>query len=187
MAILPIYNSFHPLMKKKSEPVTEMDENLKKLVQDMYDTMYGAENGVGLAAPQVGELKRVVTLDLLDGDGAVSNKPLTLINPVIEEFSDEDWEYQEGCLSVPTLYETLFRPKLIQVRYYDINMKEYVIEADELLSRAIQHEIDHLDGILFYERLTPLRRTLSKNKLKKIQRGKVAMNYPMILPDGTKI
>ena len=187
MALKPIYNSFHPLMKQKSEPVEKIDDEIKQIVEDLYDTLYGADNGIGLAAPQIGVLKRIVVIDLQDSVENIAGKPITLINPEIIESSEEEWEYQEGCLSVPTLYETVYRPKKVTLKYTDINGEEIKLEADELLARVIQHEIDHLDGILFYERLTPVRRALSKSKLKKIQKGKVKLNYPMVLPDGTKI
>lgn len=185
MPVLPIYNCFHPVMKQKSEPVTEFGQETKDLVKNLYDTLYNADNGIGLAAPQVGVSKQVFVLDLKDGKGAVKNTPITMINPVIEVFSDEQWEYQEGCLSVPTVYEDIARPRLVQVRYLDLDMKEHKIEADKLLSRVIQHEFDHLYGILFYEKLSALRRTLIKNRLRKIQKGQVDANYPMMLPDGT--
>jgi peptide deformylase len=184
MAVLPIYNCFHPVMKQKSEPVTEFNQEIKELVDSLYDTLYNADNGIGLAAPQVGALKQIFVLDLKEGKGAMKNTPITMINPVIEEFSDELWEYQEGCLSVPTLYENIDRPRLVQVRYLDADMKEQKIEADKLLSRVIQHEFDHLEGILFFERLSALKRTLIKNRLRKIQKGLVEANYPMLLPDG---
>ncbi len=185
MAVLPIYNCFHPVMKAQSEPVTEFDQELKDLVKNMYDTLYGAENGIGLAAPQVGVSKQVIVLDLKDSKSAVKNIPITLINPVIEAFSEEPWEYQEGCLSVPTVYEDLQRPRMIRLKYWDINMKEQNIEADKLLSRVIQHEYDHLNGILFFERLSALKRTLIKNRLRKIQKGLVEASYLMVNADGS--
>ncbi len=184
MSVLPIYNCFHPVMKQVSEPVAEFNQEIKDLVANLYDTLYNADNGIGLAAPQVGVSKRVFVLDLKDGKGAVKNTPITMINPVIEVFSEEQWEYQEGCLSVPTLYENIDRPRLVQVRYQDTDMKEHRLEADKLLSRVIQHEFDHLEGTLFYEKLSPLRRTLIKNRLRKIQKGQVEASYPMMMPDG---
>ena len=188
MAIIPIYNCFHPILKKKTEPVTEIDAQIKKLVDDMFESMYKAD-GIGLAANQVGVLKSIITIDTSAAEKEENPKhpPITLINPIIEVFSEEESEYQEGCLSVPELHEKVIRPESIQVRYFDINGKENVIERGKLLARVIQHEIDHLSGILFYERLTPIRRTLSKNKLRNIQKGKIIPAYPMILPDGTLI
>lgn len=185
MAVLPIYNCFHPVMKQKSEPVTEFNQEIRDLAANLYDTLYNADNGIGLAAPQVGVSKQVFVIDLKDGKGAVKNRPITMINPEIEVFSDEEWEYQEGCLSVPALYENIDRPRLVQVRYWDADMKENKIEADKLLSRVIQHEFDHLYGILFFEKLSPLRRTLIKNRLRKIQKGMVDASYPMMMPDGS--
>ena len=182
MAIIPIYNSFHPVLKKKTEAVKEIDGKLKELIDNMFITMYHAD-GIGLAANQVGVSQSFVIIDV----SASSNKniaPLVMINPVIKSFSDEEVDFSEGCLSVPKFFETVVRPKNIQVRYFDMNMKEHNEEVDDILSRVMQHEIDHLNGILFYERLSPIKRTLSKSKLKKIQRGKVIPKYPMILANG---
>ncbi len=182
MAIIPIYNSFHPVLKKKTEPIKEIDGKLKELVDNMFITMYRAD-GIGLAANQVGVSQSFVIIDV----SASSDKkiaPLVMINPIIESFSDEEVDFSEGCLSVPKFFETVVRPKNIQVRYYDMNMKEHNEEVDDILSRVMQHEIDHLNGILFYERLSPIKRTLSKSKLKKIQRGKVIPKYPMVMANG---
>ncbi|MCX7735745.1 MAG: peptide deformylase [Candidatus Kapabacteria bacterium] len=184
MSIIPVYNCFHPVLKKKTEPVTEIDDGLVKLVDDMFDTMHKAE-GIGLAANQIGVSKSLVVIDIGYYNEKYKGPPLTMINPVIEYFSDDIYEYEEGCLSIPSVRDVVERPKIVQVSFYDLNMKEHKIEADNLLSRVIQHEIDHLNGILFYERLTPLRKTLLKGKLKKIEKGQYQADYPMILPDGT--
>lgn len=185
MAQKPIYNCFHPALQRKSDKIEEFDKDLENLVSDLYDTMYGAENGIGLAAPQIGVNKRLFVIDTKLGQGELGNSPMALINPEIVEFSDEVWTYQEGCLSVPTVYEDIERPKRIVVKYFDTDGKEHNMEADELLSRVIQHELDHLDGILFYEKISSLRRAMIKTKLKKIQRGKIEIPYPMIMPDGS--
>ena len=110
-----------------------------------------------------------------------------MINPIITAISEEEIDYQEGCLSVPKYFEKVVRPVKIQVKYMDINMKEHHVEASELMSRVMQHEIDHLNGVLFYERLTPLRRTLAKNKLKKIQRNQTLPEYDMVDKNGNLI
>ncbi|MDQ1266348.1 MAG: peptide deformylase [Bacteroidota bacterium] len=152
----------------------------------MFETMYKAD-GIGLAANQVGISKSLIVIDTSGAEGAkYSDPPIVMINPVIESFSDDEIDFPEGCLSVPKFYEKVIRPIQIQVRYYDLEMKEYVFEADEMLSRVMQHEIDHLNGVLFYEKLTPVRRALAKNKLKKIKRGDTIPFYPMIGPDGKK-
>ncbi len=183
MALLPIYNCYHALLKKKTQPVTEIDDELRKLVDDMYDTMHIAE-GIGLAANQVGVSKSIITIDIHYFKKELDYTPVTLINPVIEWFSEETEDFEEGCLSVPTLHEIVSRSKQIRVRYKDLDLQEQVLEADGLLARVTQHEIDHLNGILFYERITPIRRTLAKSKLKKIQKGAITADYPRILPDG---
>jgi peptide deformylase len=182
MAKIPVYNCFHPVLKKKTEAVSEIDDNLKKLVDDMFETMYYAD-GIGLAANQVGVSKSLL---IVDTSASLKERqiPYIMINPEITAFSDDEIEMQEGCLSVPQFYDNVVRPFNIQVKYFDLNMKEYNIEADELLSRVIQHEFDHLNGILFYERLSSLRRTLAGSKLKKIQKGKIIPDYEMIGADG---
>jgi peptide deformylase len=107
-----------------------------------------------------------------------------MINPVIESFSDNEEEDIEGCLSIPEFFEKVVRPAEIQVRYYDLEMKEHRDVTNGFLARVMQHEIDHLEGILFFDRMTPLRRALSRSKLKKIERGDIETSYPMILKDG---
>ena len=179
MALLPIYSCFHPILKKKTEKVDIIDENIKILIKDMFDTMYHAD-GIGLAANQVGVQKSIITIDVAAANSNKNLLPLVLINPEISELSEEEVEYSEGCLSVPTLHEIVIRPKIIQISYYDQQMREHKIEADELLARVIQHETDHLNGVLFYEKLTPLRRALARTKLKKIQRGQIVPDYEMI-------
>ncbi len=187
MAILPVYNCFHPILKKKTEPIKEIDGKIEKLVSDMFETMYKAE-GIGLAANQVGIPKSLLIIDTSGGNIENAKKhapPIALINPVIEYFSEEENEFNEGCLSVPTFFEKVIRPSQIQVRFWDLDMKEQVVEADDIMARVMQHEIDHLNGILFFEKLTPIKRTLAKNKLKNIKKGKVKPKYEMIMPDGS--
>ncbi len=184
MAVLPIYSCFHPLLKKPTTEVKEINDEIKKLVDDMFESMYKAD-GIGLAANQVGISKSLIVIDInASKDKKHDEPPVTMINPVIEEFSEEEVEYQEGCLSVPKFYEDIERPKLIQIKYYDLDMNEHVREADDLLSRVMQHEVDHLRGIIFTERMSPIKRSLAKSKLKKIQKGLVIPNYPMIGKDG---
>ena len=145
MAVLPIYNCFHPVLKKSTLPVENIDEDIKQMVDDMFETMYKAD-GIGLAANQVGILNSVIVIDLNSGETEKKYDipPIALINPEIEYFSDETYEYQEGCLSVPKFYENVVRPKIIQVKYFDLEMKEHIEEAEGMLSRVMQHEIDHL-------------------------------------------
>lgn len=135
-----------PVLRKVADDVTEIDGSLVELANDMLTTMY-EEPGIGLAAPQIGISKRFFVYDLGDDTG-----PKALVNPVIAE-SDGEWLYEEGCLSVPGLHWEILRPKQIHVVGYDLDGNEVSLEADELLSRLIQHEFDHLDGILLVDHL----------------------------------
>ncbi len=135
-----------PVLKQRAAEVTDIDGNLVRLADDMATTMYDAE-GLGLAAPQVGIQKRLFVYDLHDGAG-----PQVIVNPVISDFRDE-WEFDEGCLSVPGLYFPIVRPKEVHLTGYDLHGREVSIEADEILARLFQHELDHLDGTLLLDRL----------------------------------
>lgn len=177
--ILPVYLYNHPILKKKSQKVTEMTDELREFIKNMQETMHRAD-GIGLAANQVGSDQAITVVDISDveEERGRQHPPMVLINPVIEYFSDEEEELQEGCLSLPEFRDYVTRPSQIQVRYLDENMKEQVKEADELLARVIQHEVDHLNGIYFFERLSPMRRALSQKKLKRIIRGEFDAHYP---------
>lgn len=133
-----------PVLRKVADEVTDVDGKLVKLVDDMLETMY-AEPGIGLAAPQVGVQRRLFVYDIGEG-------PEALINPVISESSGE-WVYEEGCLSVPGLFWEIVRPKEIHITGYDLDGNEVSLEADELLSRLFQHELDHLDGVMLIDHL----------------------------------
>lgn len=186
MSVIPIYNCFHPILKKKTTLITDIDDDLVKFANDMFDTMYNAD-GIGLAANQVG---KSVSLLVLDTNMIKQDKPgqkIAMINPEILSYSDEEVDYQEGCLSIPKFYEDVSRPSVIDVLYWDLDGNEHRITCDDILARVSQHEIDHLNGILFYERLSPIKRTLSKGKLRKIEKGDYEHNYPMIMPNGTFI
>jgi peptide deformylase len=180
MSVLPVYSCFHPILKQSANPVENIDDSIRRLVNDMFETMSVAD-GVGLAGNQVGKLDSIVVIDTTKVESAKNKLKVALINPEIISQSDEITEYQEGCLSVPTLYEYVKRPKQVQVRFYDINGKEIVIEDDDFFARVVEHELDHLKGILFFERLSPLRRTFARKTLKKIQNGSIVPDYQMIL------
>ncbi|HSO94941.1 MAG TPA: peptide deformylase [Acidimicrobiia bacterium] len=151
MNTFPIRMFGDPVLRQPAREVTDLDGELARLVDTMIETMHEA-HGVGLAAPQVGVQKRLYTYDLGEGDG-----PGVLVNPEIVDTHDE-WTYEEGCLSVPGLVFDIVRPKVVTVRGLDVEGNEVVIEGDELMGRLIQHEIDHLDGVLLLERLDPERR-----------------------------
>lgn len=148
MAIRNIREDGDEILRKKCRTVEVVDNKVKQLVEDMLETMY-KYNGVGLAAPQVGVLKRVVVIDIDDGDG-----PYVLINPEIIKEKGEQ-EVEEGCLSFPNKFGKIIRPAEVTVKAWDIDGKEYKIKAKELLAQAISHEVDHLDGILFVDKVIP--------------------------------
>lgn len=153
-----------PRLKEISKPVTDFGPKLHKLLDDMAETMYAA-NGVGLAAPQVGETIRAFVVDVQIEEGA-PRKLMEFINPKFSQGSGKI-VYEEGCLSVPGVAEEVTRKAHVKVEYQDRNGEKKEIEADGLLSVALQHENDHLDGILFVERLSPLRRRMTRKKLEK--------------------
>ncbi len=157
-----------------------MSDEVVQFIADMFETMYNAD-GIGLAANQVGSPLAITVMDLsvIEEDQYQQYKPTALINPVIEVFSEETIEFEEGCLSLPTLRDMIVRPEFIQVRYYDQDMKEHVVEADDMFSRVIQHEVDHLHGRYFFEYLSPVRRALAHPRLKRIQRGAIETEYPL--------
>ena len=165
MALLNILRYPDPRLHKVAKPVTVFDERIKKLVADMADTMYAAP-GVGLAATQVDVHEQVITIDVSD-DG---KELRVFINPEILWASEEKRVYDEGCLSVPGIYDGVERPARVKVRAFDADGKPFEVDADELLAVCIQHEMDHLKGKVFVEYLSPLKRNRIKTKLQKEER-----------------
>ncbi|MCX7327945.1 MAG: peptide deformylase [Hyphomicrobiales bacterium] len=155
MAIKPLVILPDPQLKRVSEPVTTVTPDIRALAADMLDTMYDAP-GIGLAAIQIGVAKRVVTIDLAKQDEERS--PIVFLNPEITWESEEMALYEEGCLSIPEYYEEVERPAVVKVRYMDLDGKTQEVEVDGLMSTCIQHEIDHLDGVLFIDHLSKLKR-----------------------------
>lgn len=178
MAILPIFTFPDPVLRRKAEPVTAFDAALKKLSEDMLETMYDAP-GCGLAANQVGVLRRIFVIDAdydIEGESEktrklVNRNPRVIVNPEIVEKSGEIL-FREGCLSVPGVYEEVKRHERVRVRFQDVKGKSHELEADGLLAVAIQHETDHLDGKLFIDRLSTVKKSLIKSKVKKERGGK---------------
>ena len=168
MAILPIITAPDPRLKRISEPVAKVDAGIRKLMDDMMETMYAAP-GIGLAAPQVGALKRVIVLDLAREDE--EPQPLKMANPEIVWVSEDDAVYNEGCLSLPDHYADVTRPAACKIRYLDYQNEIRVLEADGLLATCLQHEIDHLDGVLFVDHLTALKRNIILRKLLKTKKS----------------
>lgn len=167
MAQLPILVAPDPRLQKKSDPVAAVDAEIQQLMSDMLETMYKAP-GIGLAAPQVGVLKRVIVLDIAPEDAPPA--PLKMANPEIVWVSDDDASYNEGCLSVPEHYADVVRPAACRVRYLDEHNEAKELEAEGLLATCIQHEIDHLDGVLFIDHLTSLKRNIILRKLLKAKK-----------------
>ncbi len=177
--IYPIIAFGDPILKKKTSDIQKDFPNLEKLVADMYETMYNA-HGVGLAAPQIG---MSVRLFITDGapfeEDEVKDFKQVFINAKILEEDGEAWKFNEGCLSIPQIREDISRLETIRIQYYDVDWNLKTENFDGLAARIIQHEYDHTEGVLFVDRLTPLRRRILKNKLLDISKGKVETDYKM--------
>lgn len=167
MAIRQIRHLGDEVLRVPGEAVSEFDDNLRALVKDMFATMYHAE-GIGLAAPQIGLSLRVCVLDVQDDEGSDAGR-FALVNPEILRTSRQTDKSTEGCLSIPGLEEFVTRPARVTVRATGPSGEPIEVEADGLLARALQHELDHLDGILFIDRVSPLKRRMLLKKWKKSQ------------------
>lgn len=189
--ILPIVAYGDPVLRKMGEEIEQDYPGLKELIQNMFDTMYNAK-GVGIAAPQIGKAIRLFIVDASafadDEDIDEEEKELLLnfkkvfINPIIMEQSGDDWDFNEGCLSIPKVREDISRPEFVKLRYLDEEFKEHVEEFYGLAARVIQHEYDHIEGKLFIDRVSPLRKRLIQRKLNDILKGKVQVDYKMRFP-----
>lgn len=167
MAKLKVYEYPHPVLKKKAERVAGVDDELRRLLDDMLETMY-AENGCGLAAPQVGVSKRMVVIDIArEGEEPA---PMYLVNPEIIWKSDETEICEEGCLSLPEMRAEVERPASVKIRYLDYDGKECELLAEDFLAVAAQHELDHLDGVLYIDHLSRLKRQMLVKKLQKVRK-----------------
>lgn len=171
MAVRPILIAPDPRLKAKSEPIDAVDDDVRALMDDLLETMMSAD-GIGLAAPQVGVPKRVIVVaaprDADDNDGnGRSKEPLKMANPEIVWASDERSPREEGCLSLPEHYAEVVRPDRVRVRYLDADNRVREIEADGLLGTCIQHEMDHLEGVLFVDHISTLKRGIILRKLTK--------------------
>ncbi|WP_431856707.1 peptide deformylase [Azospirillum sp.] len=167
MALLPILVAPHPVLKQTAKPVAKVDARIARLMDDMVETMYDAQ-GIGLAAPQIGVLERVIVVDVHEKDEPAN--PIRMANPEIVWASDELVPCEEGCLSVPEHYAEVTRPKAVRVRYLDQQNEIRELDADGMLATCIQHEIDHLNGVLFVDHLSMLKRNMILRKLQKQQR-----------------
>ncbi len=169
MTIRPLIILPDPLLREVSKPVERVDDALRKFAGDMLDTMYDAP-GIGLAAIQVGEPLRMLVLDLAEKDE--EPQPRVIINPEIVASSDTRSVHEEGCLSIPDYYAEVERPGEVTVKYIDLDGKEQTVEADGLLATCLQHEIDHLNGVLFIDHLSKLKRDIVVRKFKKLAKDR---------------
>lgn len=167
-------------MTAKTNHIPEMTEGIRSLIENMFDTMHNTGNGVGLSANQVGGNISLFVVDLSDVEEYKDTPKMVFINPEIIEFSEQTEIYSEGCLSVPGIYEDVTRSSQIKIKFQNIDMTETTQEFSGFLARVIQHEYDHLQGKIFIERISAFRRTLIKNKLKKIKSGKFDADYQML-------
>ncbi|MEC9108766.1 MAG: peptide deformylase [Bacteroidota bacterium] len=185
--ILPIIGYGNPILKITSKDINNSYPNLKKLINDMYETMYNA-NGVGLAAPQIGKSIRLFIIDTapflnideneIEGIKVESIKQ-TFINPVIIQESGDSWSFEEGCLSIPHIREDVKRKSDINIEFYDENFTLNKKSFSGIVARVIQHEYDHIQGILFTDKLTSFKKRLLKNKLNNIEKGNIDIDYLM--------
>ena len=164
MTIRKILTEPDPVLRQKSQPVDKVDDTIRKLMDDMLETMYGAP-GIGLAAIQVGVPKRIIVLDI--SKDPEKKEPMYFVNPKIISASEKDATYEEGCLSVPGQFAEIDRPDSCIIKYLDYNGNSQELKADGLLATCIQHEMDHLEGILFIDYLSKLKRSMITKKLSK--------------------
>ena len=189
--ILPIVAYGDPVLKRKATDIDKDYPKLDELIDSMYETMYGAF-GVGLAAPQIGLSIRLFLVDTspfaddedLDAEAQARLKDFkkTFINPVILEETGDEWPFNEGCLSIPDVREDVFRKPTIKIQYQDENFDTHIEEYDGLIARVIQHEYDHIEGVLFTDKLSSFKKRLIKGKLTNISKGKISIDYKMRFP-----
>jgi peptide deformylase len=193
--ILPIIAYGDPVLKKKAKPITKDYPKLPELIDNMFETMYGA-NGLGLAAPQVGLSIRMFLVDTSpfanDNEFTDEEKAIykdfkkVFINAEIVDREGDEWVFNEGCLSIPGITEDVFRESTITIKYQDENFKEYTETYDGIIARVIQHEYDHIEGVLFIDKLSSLKKRILKGRLANISKGKCEADYRMRFPDVSK-
>lgn len=193
--ILPIVAYGDPVLRKEAKDITPEYPGLKDLINNMFETMYAA-NGVGLAAPQIGLAIRIFVIDASpfsddeemtpEEQELLKNFKKVFINATIEEETGEEWGFNEGCLSIPDIREDVFRPENVKITYFDENFVEHTETYNGLAARVIQHEYDHIEGILFTDKLSGLKKRLLKGKLSNISKGKISVDYRMRFPDAKK-
>ncbi len=186
--ILPIVAYGHSLLRRKSVELNKDYPGLNELIENMFETMYET-SGVGLAAPQVNLSIRLVVLDatpFADDVPEAKGFKKAMINPVILEESGEEWKFNEGCLSIPEVREDVLRKPNIHIQYYDENFVFHDEKHSDVMARVIQHEYDHLEGVLFVDRVPGLRKVLLRRKLLDISKGNINVDYRMIFPNRKK-
>jgi peptide deformylase len=180
--IYPIVLYGDPILKKKAADIAKDEVDVKQLAEDMFETMRAA-SGIGLAAPQIGKPYRMF---IVDGepleDPQMKDFQKVFINPIIENEEGENWPFEEGCLSIPEIREEVKRAEKLSITYFDENWDEHTEQFDGMKARIIQHEYDHIEGILFTDHLTPFKKQLLKGKLQNISRGRVSTNYKVKAP-----
>ena len=181
--ILPIVAFGNPILRSKCQNISADYPDLIDLLSNMWETMYQA-NGVGLAAPQINKSIRLFLIDTtpFNDDDEISNDQIVkkvFINPILIEESGEKWSFNEGCLSIPDIREDVIRNSTITISYFDENFKKHTDVFDGLVARVIQHEYDHINGVLFVDKISPLRKRMIKGKLKDITKGNVKVSYKM--------
>ncbi|KPM31608.1 Peptide deformylase [Croceitalea dokdonensis DOKDO 023] len=194
--ILPIVAYGDTVLRRKAKAITEDYPNINDLIHNMWETMYNA-SGVGLAAPQVGLPIRLFVIDATpfaddeeltkEEQDALHGFKKVFINAQIEEEAGEEWAFNEGCLSIPDIREDVHRKDTITISYQDENFKNHTETYTGLVARVIQHEYDHIEGILFTDKLSSLKKRLLKNRLQKISKGKISVDYKMRFPDAKKV
>ena len=180
--ILPIVAFGTPILKEKSEEVLGDYPDLSQLIDNMFDTMYAA-CGVGLAAPQINKAIRIFIVDTTpfseDEENEITPLKEVFINPKIKRETGTEWLFNEGCLSIPEIREDISRKSEIEIEYLDADFNQCFKKFDGITARVIQHEYDHIEGVLFTDKLSPLRKRVLQGKLNDISKGKVAVNYKM--------
>jgi peptide deformylase len=191
--ILPIHLYGHDALRRETTPVEENTEELQKLIDNMIETMHNAA-GIGLAAPQVGRDERLFVIDVTpmvaemeEDDEPVPPQPMVFINPEIVEEGADEVDMEEGCLSIPEIREPVSRPERVRVRYLDREFEEQEIETGSVLARVVQHEYDHLEGVLFTDYLSSFRKRLLRKSLRKMTEGDVTAEYPLVAQGGEPV
>ncbi|PIQ63309.1 MAG: peptide deformylase [Bacteroidetes bacterium CG12_big_fil_rev_8_21_14_0_65_60_17] len=183
--IHPIHVLGSPALRTVCEDVEADSPEFQQLVDDMLETMYAAQ-GIGLAAPQIGRTERLFVVDvshmeqdIRDAGGEMPPQPMVFVNADLAEASESETDFEEGCLSIPDVHETVIRPERIHLRYRDRSFKEHTEQFNGILARVIQHEYDHVDGVLFVDHLSGLRRRLLRRTLADIREGRVSASYSL--------